>query len=1231
MLVVLLGNVPALPAQSLAAEKSKNWFQRELTYFRTYPLLDKAYRYVNAGESAKALDELKKLLAIDPDNLEVRQMIMVLRYKHQQYDEALKQADYILSKNPEQEKALLFRANINESLGKTKASLEDYTKVAGIPGIPAEDRKHALTSMVNLLASTGQNQKALEVIGTRLEDGKNSYFLQFTKGTLLVRTEQPHAAKGAFEQAFKLARGKKQYMQAGRALVEVCLQSGETGAAKNHLLDLINVAPDDNEFRQLANLFYKEGNYQKAEEYIRLALQQKDSDDGQLFLANILYMRGENQQAVDIFRLLLYRTADPEKQAELYMHIGSVYDSVGEDELAAQAFGQAAEKTHLPDHYLALARSQEKFGKYLPAAETLEQVPTLSDRPDMQLELAEIYFKLGQYPKALEQFQQINVSELSADKAASVNLRIAFLASKSGQYSLANACLKKALNYGAEPIPVYLSMAENFRKAGDVKCQGSALEKAQELAIQYNAPAKGRNAAESEYLSQLYLQAGYYYARVQHYPQAVTALNRAIALRPNDPVLLLAAADTLITSGQPEKAARFLNRYYAMAAPPDRKQARMLSDLGFSLHRAHLDVPAKKAFLCALKTKGLPANARADILLTLTESTRRENDLEGVANYLKKVLNLKNVSAEKRLFALTSLGQLRMDQGNRDAARQLFKKVVSEGGDSWKIRFSLGLLAYQEKDLEDALIQFRKSSQMGGGVKPLVGLGYTYKEIGKTGMAIHSFLPAEKDITQLNEDQQRLYFNALGYLYADESRIATSLAKFQRSLAIKYDPVIAYQVGRCRRILGQYEQAKSSLEKIAEDKLPSDLQAKRWEELARIDSHNEDFDESIIEWRRAIEVEPSAERYYLQGLDFQEMGKYREASDAFRQALRLEDNTSYLVALGYSLDNEQKTSDAVDIFEEVVQRDPDYLDVWEQLGYIYMKEVDNDKAVECFKTAIDNKPLYPVHNEEEAAELEMDMYRLRSEVSEMHTDLYALAYLTYIAGDSGKLKTNGGSGADIVRPNSGAEFYWIPPVIGRRDKRVFQLLARINWDLDDKSLNFQEETYQGALGLRVKPFKDYNLHLGLERLFKIGDEAEDNTLARAMYSWTDGYGPKPLEKWWNYTLFYGEAAYYLEDSQRAMFAAEARQGVTKPLGNSWLLTPHLVADAKLWSPDRDHSSFWEAGIGVSLKYLFNGGNYEIKRSYAEILAQYKVGEFYNADEDMEDSINALFVSCIVRF
>ena len=390
----------------------------------------------------------------------------------------------------------------------------------------------------------------------------------------------------------------------------------------------------------------------------------------------------------------------------------------------------------------------------------------------------------------------------------------------------------------------------------------------------------------------------------------------------------------------------------------------------------------------------------------------------------------------------------------------------------------------------------------------LIYLGLTYKELHKPGLAIPYLDQALTSGEVLKPTERRDGLNALGYLYAEERQYARAAKVWSQSLGLQADPVIALALATMQRRLGQSQEALATLENINPNNLIAAQQAERLDETSTNLKALKQPEKALEALNQANRIEDTPSRDYRIGLIYQEENKTPEALPYLEKAAaRDPGNNQFQVALGYAYLNKKDYQPAGRVFEEVLRRDPDYLKLYEDLGYIHMHALQNDAAVEWFKRAIDNQPLYPVSTPEEAEQLRQDMYRFRKEVSKITNRYDFTAYLSYQTAKAGQSVAPGGwgLGAGPVPSQGGVEFAYQPPEIGFRDERIFQVFTRVLWNIKPTSMRFDEDSFQGGVGLRYKPLKTQNFYLWGERLFKMGDKALDDWLLRLLYSWDYGY------------------------------------------------------------------------------------------------------------------------------
>lgn len=717
--------------------------------------------------------------------------------------------------------------------------------------------------------------------------------------------------------------------------------------------------------------------------------------------------------------------------------------------------------------------------------------------------------------------------------------------------------------------------------------------------------------------------------RQGHLGQAV-AIYREILKRQPSPQVHLKLGLLLVKTGDRQAAAFHLERA-AAGNLPGNQRVLVYKQLGAIYYQLERYLEAQ-GFL----EKALVLQPRDSLLYqNLAENALKLNAPEQALAYQKQALALPHrLGTEGPMWE--SLGIIALKLPRYQEAADAFRQALAAGRDGWEIRQNLGIALFQLKQWPEALHQFQLALDARRDPRTLIYLGLTYQELHKPGLAIPYLDQALGSGEVLKPAERRDGLNALGYLYAEERQYAQAAKVWSQSLGLHADPVIALALATMQRRLGQSQEALATLETINPSNLTPTQQAERMDETSTNLKALKQPEKALEALTGANRIEDTPSRDYRIGLIYQEEKKTSEALPYLQKAAaRDPGNNQFQVALGYAYLDGKDYQPAARVFEAVLGRDPDFLKLYEDLGYIHMHALQNDAAVGWFKRVIDNQPLYPVSTPEEAEQLRRDMYRFRKEVSKITNRYDFTAYLSYQTAKAGQSVAPGGLGglgAGPVPSQGGVEFAYQPPEIGFRDERVFQVFARVLWNIKPTSMRFDEDSFQGGVGLRYKPLKTQNLYLWGERLFRMGENALDTWLLRLLYSWDYGYDLQPGKRWWDYTFLYGDAAYFTKDPGIWTYYGEIRQGVTFNFNDTFLVTPHLVADFRYQDPLTANSSYLEGGAGVSLKYLFLETRYEIQRASFEVLAYYKHGNFLNRQFRVSgDKYDGFFVTGIFHF
>jgi hypothetical protein len=265
-------------------------------------------------------------------------------------------------------------------------------------------------------------------------------------------------------------------------------------------------------------------------------------------------------------------------------------------------------------------------------------------------------------------------------------------------------------------------------------------------------------------------------------------------------------------------------------------------------------------------------------------------------------------------------------------------------------------------------------------------------------------------------------------------------------------------------------------------------------------------------------------------------------------------------------------------------------------GYASIRAQRDQEAVDYLKRAVDAV---------EALKLKMEpqmLYDTRREIAEVSRKWGVLASVTYRNG-AGALPSFGAvSGPTGNRTlQAGVEAYYRP--WGFRNGRFVEVFLRGFETLHSEQGGATGgDSFQGALGVRWKPFTQHNAVLSFSRVFG----STNDWLAQAAYSLDLGTDLRvDVPSWWT-TRVAAEVGRYTQHPQTYGLASLM-------VGRSWrlgdadsrnVLFAHGVVTGEYNSTLTDKTSFG-AGPGVSLRHWFREDKYNAPRSYVDVTLQYR--------------------------
>ncbi len=371
-------------------------------------------------------------------------------------------------------------------------------------------------------------------------------------------------------------------------------------------------------------------------------------------------------------------------------------------------------------------------------------------------------------------------------------------------------------------------------------------------------------------------------------------------------------ASLLLDRGDIQKAISELQA--VVNASPDNFVAR------YNLGRAHIAraewEQARQQFSEAIRER--PDYLPARLALAQLQVMRQEWDeaLKSVAQVL--AIDKKNAPA-RMIEAAALMGQRKFTE-----SRQVLEEVRKANPNAPDIDFSLGMVSMQEGNLKDAEEIFRKSYAANPkDARGLVGLVEALSKQGHYDQAIQ-FLQAELAKTPQRTDLQM----ALGNIAVRAGNLDLAIAQFQAVLNeldkdSKARGEVYFRLGVVQRRKGDLNAAIPALQK-AKEALPANGVVA--DELA---------------------------------LTLQNANRKPEAKTAYEQALKIvpEDpmalnNLAFLMAEGGGGDLDQ----ALTYAQRAKQLRPNWLEVSDTLGWIYLKKNMSDNAMDVFQALVNKMP-----------------------------------------------------------------------------------------------------------------------------------------------------------------------------------------------------------------------------------------------------------------------------------
>lgn len=272
-----------------------------------------------------------------------------------------------------------------------------------------------------------------------------------------------------------------------------------------------------------------------------------------------------------------------------------------------------------------------------------------------------------------------------------------------------------------------------------------------------------------------------------------------------------------------------------------------------------------------------------------------------------------------KLEATFNLIQANLECKRTAEALRLATALSEQNKNDLKVHFSLGVLLASQKQYKASLLEMEKADALQPGTFEIL------YNLGQAHLQLKDYPQAELALSRAlklkPESADALHL--LAQVYADESRPLDSLDLLIRAHKIAPENTdIIYLMAQVSISQNYFEDAIPLLEsglKIAPRR--PDLIAALGESYFMAGK----VDKAVEEFKKLVEIEPSARSYAFLGLSYREMGRFDEAKEYSQQGLKLDPhNSACLFNMGYIAERQGDPVAAEAIFQEILRAHPDY-------------------------------------------------------------------------------------------------------------------------------------------------------------------------------------------------------------------------------------------------------------------------------------------------------------------
>jgi tetratricopeptide (TPR) repeat protein len=1148
---------------SAIGETARNiggWLLSDLRRLRAFPHLDRAYRLIERAQWQAARHELETFIRLQPDSLEARRAYVLLLYRLTSYEEVIHEANALDARGDLAPNVWLYRGLARHARHEDRAAVDDFRRAIESGALEPGQRRFALSMLADVAIGVRQYPQALTALESLVRE-QDTFRVRFLRGLALDGLNRPVEAGSSFREALAVASEGRERVQAYTALADNASRRREWVDARDALVSALRLEPHD---AGLASRLVEVAvsMHDCDPDALREILQVATDVKSQESLGRLLYSCGNYGEAADRFRRLTSQMTAAADRARIYTALGYSYTALQDYPRASTAFERAAGLRPNTDTLAALGRSRATEGRTraaitamrsaLAAPQSRRRTALLDSdsspptRTELLMETARLELTNGDRAAALRDFGLVATSASDEATKVAAYQQVGFLQQSMGHFEAARTAFERV-------IQLTPNDAKALSALGEINLQLGAVD--QSVKWFAKSAALSPSAAASQALAAAYARTG--------------RLDDALAI---------------------------YRRLLAASAAPAAESVRLLATIGALEFQAGRFADAATAYAQAFD---LDPASDSDLLMRSARAWAAQGDWGATAGVSRKLLGRPGLTADVRAEAFGRLGLAYLNTNRIDEAIEALRHALAAVPDLTTQR-SLAFALYKRADYAAALVEFRLVASRTSAAVDWIHVAQCLDGTGKPGLALTAWQHAASHVEQLDAADRFTVFLALGENYAHQGQFERAIEHWGAAWALQPTAEVGLRLVSAYRQAGRLSEALDLIYRLGPEVARGDLGQAYLDELARLQVARGSLEAAVITLGQALDLQRTPVRLYERGMCFFKMRRFIDALADFRAAIERDPtNDVYVEAVGYANKELRQYREAASAFKRAIELDPDRLSAYAELGDIALRTGDGKSAASWFSRVIDNRAFHPVRDEEQRAQLDRTIQRLRQQQA---TLVRPVEFATYVGTGPSQWHDASSPVSLSGQGSTGAAVITVPVPTGASSlARPLKVVGRLFWPVESMG---PAPSRQLSVGLIYRPFANANIIAGIERLFG-GPDGSSRWLLRGAYS-------KEIERQEGsehrvdpYGLVFTEGAYAIGGAGDRQYSLEGRRGLTISFGDSWRLSPHVLADLRYQSGLATYPVAVEAGGGLHLRRLIGATPYVDHRAIFDTLIQYR--------------------------